>query len=206
VWNVNACGHATQAVIPYDDRLKLLPSYLQQLVMESLGKSAALAGDTVGWQTVPVWWGGAGTDSQHSFFQALHQGTQRVPVDFIGVVRPDHPFRSNHEALLSNLLAQAQALSAGQGSDDPHRAYPGGSPNTTLLLDSLTPRSLGALLALYEHSVYLQSVLWGINAFDQFGVELGKQVANALLPAIRGGDAVDDVVTQSLLETIRRAD
>ena len=203
VWNANACGHATQAVIPYDERLKLLPAYLQQLVMESLGKSAALAGGTVAWQTVPVWWGGAGTDSQHSFFQALHQGTQRVPVDFIGVVRPDHSFRGNHEALLSNLLAQAQALSAGQGSDDPHRAYPGGGPNTTLLLDALTPRALGALLALYEHSVYLQSVLWDINAFDQFGVELGKQVANALLPAIRGGEPVDDAVTQALLEKIR---
>jgi glucose-6-phosphate isomerase len=204
-WNVNACGLATQAVIPYDERLKLLPSYLQQLVMESLGKSAALSGGNVTWQTVPVWWGGAGTDSQHSFFQALHQGTQRVPVDFIGVVRPDHGYQANHEALLSNLLAQAQALAIGQGSDDPHRAYPGGRPNTVLLLDALTPRSLGALLALYEHSVYLQSVFWDINAFDQFGVELGKQVANTLLPAIRGGEAAGDAVTQALLDRIRGA-
>ena len=129
--------------------------------------------------TVPVWWGGAGTDTQHSFFQALHQGTQVVPADFIGVLRADHAHEENHAALLANLLAQTEAFANGQASDDPHRLYAGNRPSTLLLLDALTPESLGALIALYEHSVYLQSVLWGINAFDQFGVELGKQVAKS---------------------------
>ena len=199
VWNRNALLAATQAVLPYDERLKLLPNYLQQLVMESLGKSVRLDGSAVDTDTVPVWWGGAGTDAQHSFFQALHQGTQAVPADFIGVLQADHPHATNHEALLANLLAQTEALANGQTSDDPHRRYPGNRPSTLLLLDALTPRSLGMLLALYEHSVYLQSVLWGINAFDQFGVELGKQVANRLLPALRGEVEADDAVTRELL-------
>jgi glucose-6-phosphate isomerase len=204
VWNVNARGFATQAVMPYDERLKLLSNYLQQLVMESLGKSVQLDGTPVGVQTVPVWWGGVGTDSQHSFFQALHQGTQIVPVDFIGVVRGDDPYPENHHALLSNLFGQAEALANGQDNDDPHRAYAGGRPSTMILLDSLTPRSLGALLALYEHSVYLQAVMWGINPFDQFGVELGKQVANRLLPAVKGETEANDVVTRTLLAAIRK--
>ena len=199
VWNRSALQASTQAVLPYDDRLRLLPNYLQQLVMESLGKSVQVDGSAVAGQTVPVWWGGAGTDTQHSFFQALHQGTQAVPADFIGVLRADHPHAPNHEALLANLLAQTEALANGQGSDDPHRRYPGNRPSTLLLLDALTPKSLGMLLALYEHSVYLQSVLWGINAFDQFGVELGKQVASRLLPALRGEGEADDAVTRELL-------
>jgi glucose-6-phosphate isomerase len=205
VWNRNALGYTSQGVFPYDDRLKLLPFHLQQVVMESLGKSVHLDGSPVGMPTVPVWWGGAGTDVQHSFFQALHQGTDIVPGDFVGVVRADHPYRENHRALLANLLAQTEALAAGLEADDPHRSYPGNRPNTLLLLDALTPQSLGALIALYEHSVYVQSVLWDINAFDQFGVELGKQVANRLLPALRGqaGDAADPV-TRALLDEIKR--
>ena len=199
VWNRNAMHAATQAVLPYDDRLKLLPNYLQQLVMESLGKRVRLDGGALGTETVPVWWGGAGTDTQHSFFQALHQGTQIVPADFIGVIRADHPFAANHAALLANLLAQTEALANGQHSDDPHRCYPGNRPSTLLLLDALTPQALGMLIALYEHSVYLQSVLWGINAFDQFGVELGKQVANSLLPALQGETEATDPVTRALL-------
>jgi glucose-6-phosphate isomerase len=203
VWNRNALGAATLAVLPYDERLKLLPSYLQQLVMESLGKSARLDGTASREQTVPVWWGGAGTDTQHSFFQALHQGTQIVPADFIGVVRGDDPYADNRKALLANLLAQTEAFANGQASDDPHRAYAGNRPSTMFLLDALTPHSLGMLIALYEHSVYLQSVLWGINAFDQFGVELGKQVASRLLPALRGEAEADDVITRRLLGEIR---
>jgi len=202
LWNRNALGLATQAVLPYDERLKLLPNYLQQLVMESLGKSARLDGAALDEQTVPVWWGGPGTDTQHSFFQALHQGTQVVPADFIGVVRSEDGHADNHRALLANLLAQAQALANGQASDDPHRAYAGGRPSTLILLDALTPQSLGALVALYEHSVYLQSVAWGINAFDQFGVELGKQLASTLLPALEGKAKAEDPVTQALLEEI----
>jgi glucose-6-phosphate isomerase len=202
LWNRNALGLATQAVLPYDERLKLLPNYLQQLVMESLGKSVRLDGAPVGEETVPVWWGGPGTDTQHSFFQALHQGTQVVPADFIGVVRSEDGYGENHRALLANLLAQTEALANGQDNADPHRAYPGNRPSTLLLLDALTPHSLGMLIALYEHSVYLQSVAWGINAFDQFGVELGKQVANRLLPALEGEAEADDPVTRALLAEI----
>jgi len=128
-----------------------------------------------------------------------------VPADFVGVVRADHPHRESHRALFANLLAQAEAFGNGQGDADPHRSYPGNRPSTVLLLEALTPRSLGALVALYEHSVYLQSALWGINAFDQFGVELGKQVANRLLPALRGQPAdVADPVTRALLDEIDR--
>jgi len=203
VWNRNAERLAAQAVLPYDERLRLLPNYLQQLVMESLGKSVRLDGEVLATDTVPVWWGGAGTDTQHSFFQALHQGTQIVPADFIGVIRADHAHAANHTALLANLLAQTEAFANGRANDDPHRAYAGDRPSTLFLLDALTPESLGALIALYEHSVYLQSVLWGINAFDQFGVELGKEVANALLPALRGEGEAADPVTRALLSEIR---
>ncbi|MGY1521788.1 glucose-6-phosphate isomerase [Luteimonas sp. A482] len=202
LWNRNALGLATQAVLPYDERLKLLPNYLQQLVMESLGKSARLDGAPLQVDTVPVWWGGPGTDTQHSFFQALHQGTQVVPADFIGVVNSEDGHADNHRALLANLLAQTEALANGQASDDPHRAYAGNRPSTMILLDALTPHALGALVALYEHSVYLQSVAWGINAFDQFGVELGKQLASRLLPALEGKAQADDPVTRVLLDEI----
>lgn len=202
VWNRNVLGHAAQGVMTYDQRLALLPAYLQQLVMESLGKSVKLDGSPVGVDTVPVWWGGAGTDVQHSFFQALHQGTGIVPLDFVGTVNSDAPYAENHRALLSNLLAQSEALANGQHSDDPHRSYAGGRPSTLILLDALTPQSLGALIAMYEHSVYAQSVLWGINAFDQFGVELGKQLANGLLPALKGETEVKDPVTRALLAEI----
>ena len=202
IWNRNALGHAAHGVMTYDQRLALLPAYLQQLVMESLGKSVKLDGSPVDGDTVPVWWGGAGTDVQHSFFQALHQGTGIVPLDFIGTVRNDDPYAENHLALMSNLLAQAEALGNGQSSEDPHRAYAGGRPSTMILLDALTPDSLGALIAMYEHSVYAQSVLWGINAFDQFGVELGKQLANGLMPALKGQVQASDPVTRALLAEI----
>ncbi|HZX80708.1 MAG TPA: glucose-6-phosphate isomerase [Lysobacter sp.] len=203
VWNRNALQLGSHAVLPYDERLRLLPNYLQQLVMESLGKSVRIDGSDVGVDTVPVWWGGPGTDTQHSFFQALHQGTTVVPSDFIGVVRSDSPYPGNHEALLSNLLGQSEAFANGQDSADPHRRYAGGRPSTVFLLDALTPHALGALIAMYEHSVYLQSVVWGINAFDQFGVELGKQIANTLLPAVRGEAEAEDPVTRALLAELR---
>ena len=202
VWNRNGLGLCSHAVLPYDERLKLLPNYLQQLVMESLGKSVRNDGTAVA-GTVPVWWGGAGTDSQHSFFQALHQGTDVVSSDLIGVIASDTPFGDNHRALLANLLAQSEAFALGQASEDPHRSYPGNRPNTMLLLDALTPHSLGMLVALYEHSVYLQGVLWDINPFDQFGVELGKQVASRLLPALSSDVEVADPVTRQLLAQVR---
>jgi glucose-6-phosphate isomerase len=206
VWNRNALGLDAHAVVPYDERLALLPAYLQQLVMESLGKSARRDGTPAAVPTVPVWWGGAGTASQHSFFQALHQGTDTVPLDFIGVARPAHAHAGSHDVLLAHLLAQMQALANGEDHADPQRRYPGNRPSTLLLLDELTPRSLGALLAMFEHSVYFQSVLWDINAFDQWGVELGKRVADTLLPAVAAGDAagVADPVSRELLGTIAR--
>ena len=203
IWNRNGLGLCSHAVLPYDERLKLLPNYLQQLVTESLGKSVHNDGSAA-LGTVPVWWGGAGTDSQHSFFQALHQGTDVVSADLIGVIASDTPYLDNHRALLANLLAQSEAFALGQASDDPHRSYAGNRPNTVILLDALTPHSLGMLLALYEHSVYVQAVMWDINPFDQFGVELGKQVATRLLPALTGdGAAAADPVTRALLGEAR---
>ena len=203
IWNRNGLGLATQAVLPYAERLRLLPAYLQQLVMESLGKRVRVDGAGVGLDTVPVWWGGAGSDVQHSFFQALHQGTQVVPVDFIGVAHADHAHAGHQRALLSNLLAQALALANGQDHADAHRHHSGGRPSTLLLLDALTPGALGHLLALYEHSVYLQAVLWGINAFDQFGVELGKQLADTLLPVLDGQADAEDGVTREIVAQLR---
>jgi glucose-6-phosphate isomerase len=169
--------------------------------MESLGKSVRQDGEPTGVATVPVLWGGPGTSSQHSFFQALHQGTDSVPADFIGVARPAHPHAASHDALLSHLLAQGEALANGFDSADPQKAYPGNRPSTTLLLDELTPASLGHLLALYEHSVFLQAMVWGINPFDQWGVELGKKIAGELQPAVcsRGEGHVADPVTRALL-------
>ena len=205
IWNRNACGHASHAVMCYDARLALLPAYLQQLVMESLGKQVGVDGQPVWGDTVPVWWGGAGTDVQHSFFQALHQGTQVICGEFIGCIAGDAPHTASHQALLANLLAQTESLSNGRPSDDLPRNYPGGRPTTTVLLDALTPQALGALIAFYEHSVYVQSLAWGINAFDQFGVELGKQVASALLPAVRDpAVVVEDPVTRELLAQLHR--
>jgi len=205
IWNRNALGAATQAVLPYDQRLRLLPAHLQQLVMESLGKSVRIDGAAIGVDSVPVWWGGVGSDVQHSFFQALHQGTQVVPIDFIGVARPDHAHADNHATQLANLLAQSEALANGRSDDNPHRRHPGDRPSTLLLLDALTPETLGMLIALYEHSVYLQAVLWGINAFDQYGVELGKTLAERLLPVVEGQGEADDPVTRSLLAELARA-
>jgi len=202
IWNRNALGYATHAVLTYDQRLALLPAYLQQLVMESLGKRVKTDGSLVDTDTVPVWWGGTGTDTQHSFFQALHQGTSIVPADFIACIQCDHPYPRNHNALLANVLAQSEALANGQTSDNPHCYYPGGRPNTLILLDSLTPQALGALIALYEHAVYVQSLVWGINAFDQFGVELGKQLASKLLAVIEHKPWVD--VDNSITEQILR--
>ncbi len=205
VWNVNFRGAATHAVLPYDERLRLLPSYLQQLEMESCGKSTTLDGDTVAYGTVPVTWGTPGTDGQHAYFQMLHQGTSPVPADFIACCRPHHRLRRHHDMLLANFLAQTEALARGLTPEEagaamrrqglsaseigrllPHRVFPGNRPTTSILLDELSPRTLGALIALYEHKVFVQSVIWNINAFDQWGVELGKQLASRILPELDG--------------------
>ncbi len=171
----------TRAVFAYDERLRLLPSYLQQLEMESNGKGVDLEGRSVARATSPIVWGGIGTDAQHAVFQLLHQGPHLVPVEFVAVREAGHSLApEHHRQLLVNCFAQGAALMAGRRSDDPHRAYPGDRPSTTILLDRLDPRSLGALIAFYEHRTFANAVLLGINPFDQFGVELGKEMARAL--------------------------
>ena len=202
IWNTNFLGAATNAVLPYNESLKYLPSFLQQLEMESNGKSVGVAGDPVQHETCPIVWGELGNNGQHAFFQLLHQGGRLVPCDFIASVRSDYPLPGHQEALLSNCFAQSSALAFGKTEDEvrasmekegvaaeqiadllPHRVFAGNQPSSTLLLKSLTPAALGALVALYEHKVFVQGAIWGINSFDQWGVELGKAVASRILPA-----------------------
>ncbi len=181
LWYSQHGGAQTRAVFAYDERLRLLPSYLQQLEMESNGKSVRADGSAVEYPTAPVTWGGVGTDAQHAVFQLLHQGTRLIPVEFVAVKEPQHSLDfGHHEALLANCFAQGAALMTGRASTDGARHYPGDRPSTTLLLDELTPRTLGALIAFYEHRTFANAVLLGINPFDQFGVELGKAMAKAL--------------------------
>ena len=226
VWYRNFFGAATRAVLPYDQYLRRLPAYLQQADMESNGKSTDREGRRVGYCTGPVVWGEPGTNGQHAFFQLIHQGTELVPCDFIGVVNPAHPIADHHDKLLANLLAQTEALMRGRSADEvvaelqakgvgdeaaaalvPHRVFEGNRPSTTILLDRLTPRSLGMLMALYEHAIFVQGVVWRINSFDQWGVELGKALAGTILEEERrllAGEAVDlsghDSSTQALIE------
>jgi glucose-6-phosphate isomerase len=190
IWHRNICDYPAQAVIPYDHRLRSLPAYLQQLVMESNGKSIDSQGTRVSYDTSPVLFGEPGTDAQHSLFQMFHQGSDIVPLSFIGVIQPDHEDTEAHAALLANMLAQATALAtgtAGLGSEqtlDVHKQMAGERPSEIILMDRLSPYTLGQLLALYEHKVFVESVIWDINAFDQFGVELGKVVAKTIQPAL----------------------
>ena len=177
----NVRGAETRGVFAYDERLRLLPAYLQQLVMESNGKSVRLDGTPVGRATAPILWGGVGTDAQHAVFQLLHQGTHLVPVEFVATIEPgDSLVEDHHRQLLINCFAQGAALMSGRHADDPHRFYPGDRPSTTILLDRLDPATLGALIAFYEHRTFANAALLGINPFDQFGVELGKEMAKAL--------------------------
>ncbi|QAY78699.1 glucose-6-phosphate isomerase [Sphingosinicella sp. BN140058] len=187
----------TRAVFAYDERLRLLPSYLQQLEMESNGKSVTLDGAPVGRETSLITWGGVGTDAQHAVFQLLHQGTHLVPVEFVAAVEPGHALDDeHHRQLLINCFAQGAALMAGKGSDDPHRNYPGDRPSTTILLDRVDPFTVGALLAFYEQRTFVNAVLLGINPFDQFGVELGKAMAKAI---DNGEDLGFDPSTKALM-------
>jgi len=189
-------GCQTRAVFAYDERLDLLPDYLQQLEMESNGKSVTLGGEPAG-PTAPITWGGVGTDAQHAVFQLLHQGTHLVPVDFIASIAPgDALDPAHHRILLMNCFAQGAALMAGKASDDPARAYPGNRPSTTMLLDDLDPAALGALIAFHEHRTFANAVLLDINPFDQFGVELGKQIAGQ----IEKGEGTFDASTAALLK------
>ncbi|MBA3055210.1 MAG: glucose-6-phosphate isomerase [Sphingomonadales bacterium] len=189
-------GCQTRAVFAYDERLALFPSYLQQLEMESNGKRVTTAGQTVDGPTAAITWGGVGTDAQHAVFQLLHQGTVLVPVDFIAAIQPgDALDPAHHRILLSNCFAQGAALMAGKGSDDPARAYPGDRPSATILVDDLDAATLGALIAFHEHRTFANAVLLGINPFDQFGVELGKAIANQ----IEQGGVRFDPSTEALL-------
>jgi glucose-6-phosphate isomerase len=177
----NLRGAQTRAVFAYDERLHLLAPYLQQLEMESNGKSVRTDGSPVGRATSLITWGGVGTDAQHAVFQLLHQGTHLVPVEFVAAVEPGHGLGlEHHRQLLINCFAQGAALMAGKRAEDPARSYVGDRPSTTILLDRLEPTSLGALIAFYEHRTFANAVLLGINPFDQFGVELGKQMAKAM--------------------------
>jgi len=195
VWYADFFGAQTSGVMPYSQYLKRFPAYLQQLAMESNGKSVTLDGTRVDYPTSAVVWGEPGTNGQHSFFQLLHQGTQLVPVDLIGFAQPLEPAREQHDILVSNVLAQAEALAFGktegevraEGTADalvPHRVFEGNRPTNVILAEKLTPYTLGALIALYEHSVFTQGTVWGINSFDQWGVELGKALAQQILPEL----------------------
>ncbi|MCU0869638.1 MAG: glucose-6-phosphate isomerase [Burkholderiales bacterium] len=230
VWYATFCGCRSHAVVPYDQALHRWPAWLQQLDMESLGKHVDRAGRPVDHATGPVIWGEPGTNGQHAFFQLLHQGTQIVPVDFIVAARPIHALGDHHRLLVANCLAQSQALALGKTTDEaraemraagvdateadrlaPYRTFPGERPSTTIVFDALGPERLGALLALYEHRVHVQSVIWDLNAFDQWGVELGKQMAGSLAPLLADapadGGVATDATTRALvarLQALRR--
>jgi len=208
VWYRNFHGFTSRSIAPYHSALKRLPAYLQQLEMESNGKRVDASGAPVPFSTAPVLWGEPGTNGQHAYFQMLHQGTDVVPVEFVAVKKARHALAGHHTLLLANVLAQAQALMLGQ--DDPDtagegpRRFTGNRPSTFLLLDDLTPTSLGALIALQEHRVFVSGSIWGINSFDQWGVELGKVLAKDAERRLASGDASGlDGSTAGLLEKLR---
>lgn len=215
IWNRNFLGSQTHAVLPYDQRLARFPAYLQQLEMESNGKSVDRQGNPMTVDTAPIVWGEPGTNGQHAFFQLLHQGTTPVPADFIGVLDPAHDLRTHHDLLIANLFAQTQALAFGKTSDDarregiaseqiPHRTFPGNRPSSTILADRLTPYSLGQLIALYEHKIFTQGWIWGIDSFDQWGVELGKVLATRILDQLQSTQAVGPELDSSTSALIGR--
>jgi glucose-6-phosphate isomerase len=195
VWNTNFLGAHTVAVLPYEQYLKRFPAYLQQLTMESNGKHVTLDGRTVSCETGPIYWGEPGTNGQHSFYQLIHQGTRLIPCDFIAFSQPLTPLGRHHDILLANVFAQAEALAFGKTAKEvkaegipdwlaPHRVFEGNRPSNTILAEKLTPEVLGKLVALYEHSVFTQGVIWNINSFDQWGVELGKALAQRIIPEL----------------------
>jgi glucose-6-phosphate isomerase len=219
VWYVNLFGAQTQAVLPYDQYLKRFPAYLQQLTMESNGKHVMLDGTPVARSTGPVYWGEPGTNGQHSFYQLIHQGTVLIPCDFIGFRKPLNPLGRHHDLLMANVFAQTEALAFGktaeqvraEGTPDalvPHRVFEGNRPTSTILLDQLTPAALGKLVALYEHSVFTQGAIWHINSFDQWGVELGKALAQRIVPELESDaepDLAHDSSTNALIRRYRNA-
>ena len=205
IWYINFLGSETQAIIPYDQAMHQFPAFLQQLDMESNGKSVDLDGNPVTYKTGPIVWGQTGSNGQHAFFQLLHQGTRFVPIDFIASLNADEDTTDHHFALLTNMLAQANAFMNGesnQGVQD-YASYPGNRPSNVLLLDELSPRNLGSLIALYEHKVFVQGVIWNINSFDQWGVELGKRLATEISQNINQKSTDYDVSTQGLMEIVK---
>ena len=227
LWNTDFLGAETRAVLPYSRSLALLPPYLQQLEMESNGKAIDRNGRKLACASAPIVWGGPGSDTQHSFFQLLHQGGRLVPCEFIAMARPDFDLPGHHDKLLANCFAQSETLAYGRNTEEaradlaaagraendiaallPHKVFPGNQPSTTLLLPRLDATTLGMLLALYEHKVFALGVLWGLNSFDQWGVELGKQLAARLLPIIEGNNTTTatDPTTRQLIDYIRKRD
>ena len=216
IWYTNFFGAQSVAVLPYEQYLKRFPAYLQQLTMESNGKGVTLEGRRVDYDTGPIYWGEPGTNGQHSFYQLIHQGTRLIPCDFIAFIKPLNPLGRHHDMLLANVLAQGQALAFGKSAAQvaaegsppwlvPHRTFEGNRPSNTLLLEELTPAALGRLVALYEHVVFTQGAIWQIDSFDQWGVELGKVLAQAILPALgreSGASPAHDSSTNALLRRI----
>jgi glucose-6-phosphate isomerase len=215
IWYINFFGSETHAVLPYSHYLGRFPSYLQQLDMESNGKSVTLSGEPVGLSTGPVVWGTPGTNGQHAYYQLIHQGTRLIPADFIGFIESNHELGPHQDLLMANFFAQTEALAFGKTREEveaegvapeqvPHRTFPGNHPTNTILAPKLTPRVLGELVATYEHKVLTQGVMWGINSFDQWGVELGKALAQRIVPQLTSDQDPDLAHDSSTNELIRR--
>ena len=219
VWNNDLLGAETIAVLPYDQYMKRFPAYLQQLTMESNGKHVRLDGTPVGRETGPVFWGEPGTNGQHSFYQLIHQGTRLIPCDFVAFMHSLNPLGEHHDLLVANVLAQAEALAFGKTADEvraegvpaelvPHKVMEGNRPSNMIVAERIDPATLGRLVALYEHSVFTQGAVWGINSFDQWGVELGKALAKRIIPELQSGDEPDlahDSSTNALIRRYRTA-
>jgi glucose-6-phosphate isomerase len=217
VWYINFLSAETLAVLPYSQYLSRLPAYLQQLDMESNGKSVTLSGAPVEWETGPILWGQPGTNGQHAYYQLIHQGTRLVPCDFIGFIQPNHEVGDHQDLLMANLFAQTEALAFGKTSAEvraegvpdslvPHRTFPGNNPTNTILAPKLTPHVLGQLIATYEHKVFTQGTIWDINSFDQWGVELGKALAQRIIPELTSSiepDLHHDSSTDALIARYR---
>ena len=218
IWYTDFFGAQTVAILPYEQYLKRFPAYLQQLTMESNGKQVTLDGSRVAYDTGPIYWGEPGTNGQHSFYQLIHQGTRLIPCDFIAFATPLNPLGRHHEILLANVVAQSEALAFGktaeqveaEGTQDwlvPHRVFDGNRPSNTILVERLTPQSLGALVALYEHSVFTQGAIWRIDSFDQWGVELGKVLAQRIIPELESPSEprlAHDGSTNNLIRRLRK--
>ncbi len=218
VWYNNFFEAQTVAVVPYDHYLKRFPAYLQQLTMESNGKHVTLGGEGVGYQTAPIYWGEPGTNGQHSFYQLIHQGTKLIPCDCIGFSQTLNPIGHQHDMLMANLFAQTEALAFGKTEEEvkadgipdwlvPHRVFEGNRPTNTILAERLTPETLDALIALYEHSVFTQGTIWDIDSFDQWGVELGKVLAKRTLSELESPGEPQlnhDGSTNALIRRYRR--